>query len=82
MFAVDGQYNREFLSGQVTRPEDILITPDGEILIADMWKNRVAIFNTSGDLLHKLDVPLPNGLANATNGKLMVTGHDGVYIIT
>ena len=81
VFSVNGQYNRELLRGQVGGPEDILITPDGEVLIADR-RNRVAIFNTSGDLLHRLDVPLPRCLAINTNSELLVTGKDGVCVFT
>ena len=83
VFSVNGQYNRELLRGQVRAPNDILITPDGEVLIADMgWNNSVAIFNTSGDLLHRLDVPYPRGLAINTNSELLVTGEDGVCVFT
>ena len=82
VFSVNGQYNRELLRGQVRRPNDILITPDGEVLIADLVNNRVAIFNTSGDLLHRFDVPYPFGLAINTNSELLVTGEDGVCVFT
>ena len=85
VFSVNGQYNRELLRGQVSGPRDILITPDGEVLIADYWNwgnSRVAIFNTSGDLLHRLDVPYPYGLAINTNSELLVTGGDGVCVFT
>ena len=82
VFSVNGQYNRELLRDQVTRPEDILITPDGEVLIADSLNLRVAIFNTSGDLLHRFDVPSPTGLAINTNSELLVTGEGGVYVFT
>ena len=80
VLSVNGQYNRELLRGQVRGPMDILITPDGEVLIAD-W-NGVAIFNTSGDLLHRLDVPGPTGLAINTNSELLVTGVDRVCVFT
>ena len=82
VFSVNGQYNRELLRGQVRGPEDILITPDGEVLIADFLNHRVVIFNTSGDLLHRLDVPVPRGLAINTNSELLVTGKDGVCVFT
>ena len=82
VFSVNGQYNRELLRGQVWAPEDILITPDGEVLIADLGNHRVAILNTSGDLLHRLDVPRPTGLAINTNSELLVTGEDGVCVFT
>ena len=82
VFSVNGQYNRELPRDQVRGPDDILITPDGEVLIADSWNNRVAIFNTSGDLLHRLDVPGPYGLAINTNSELLVTGKDGVCVFT
>ena len=83
VFSVNGQYNRELLRGQVWWPHDILITPDGEVLIADLGNNRVAIFNTSGDLLHWLvPVPGPRGLAINTNSELLVTGGGGVYVFT
>ena len=81
VFSVNGQYNRELLRDQVRAPNDILITPDGEVLIADR-RNRVAIFNTSGDLLHRFDVPWPRGLAINTNSELLVTGEDGVCVFT
>ena len=81
VFSVNGQYNRELLRDQVWWPNDILITPDGEVLIAD-WESRVAIFNTSGDLLHRLDVPDPFGLAINTNSELLVIGEDGVCVFT
>ena len=80
VFSVNGQYNRELPRDQVRGPNDILITPDGEVLIADGWNNRVAIFNTSGDLLHRLDVRGPRGLAINTNSELLVTGEDGVCV--
>ena len=82
VLSVNGQYNRELPRGQVSGPHDILITPDGEVLIADLWNHRVAIFNTSGDLLHRLDVPGPSGLAINTNSELLVTGKDGVCVFT
>ena len=82
VFSVNGQYNRELLGGQVWGPNDILITPDGEVLIAEWGNNRVAIFNTSGDLLHRLDVPYPLGLAINTNSELLVSGKDGVCVFT
>jgi sugar lactone lactonase YvrE len=82
VFSVNGQYNRELLRGQVRGPEDILITPDGEVLIADLGNHRVDIFNTSGDLLHRLDVPGPRCLAINTNSELLVTGEDGVCVFT
>ena len=82
VFSVNGQYNRELLRDQVWWPNDILITPDGEVLIADWGNNRVDIFNTSGDLLHRLDVPGPTGLAINTNSELLVTGEDGVCVFT
>ena len=82
VFSVNGQYNRELLRDQVRWPNDILITPDGEVLIADWVNHRVAIFNTSGDLLHRLDVPYPHGLAINTNSELLVSGGDGVCVFT
>ena len=82
VFSVNGQYNRELLRDQVRAPRDILITPDGEVLIADLGNHRVDIFNTSGDLLHRLDVPDPRGLAINTNSELLVTGVDGVCVFT
>ena len=89
VFSVNGQYNRELLRDQVKWPMDILITPDGEVLIADSlnhhdmgWNNSVAIFNTSGDLLHRLHVPDPRRLAISTNSELLVTGKDGVCVFT
>ena len=82
VFSVNGQYNRELPRDQVRVPMDILITPDGEVLIADMGGSGVAIFNTSGDLLHRLDVPRPRGLAINTNSELLVTGVDGVCVFT
>ena len=82
VFSVNGQYNRELLRGQVWRPEDILMTPDGEVLIADSLDNSVDIFNTSGDLLHNLDVLYPTGLAINTNSELLVSGEDGVCVFT
>ena len=82
VFSVNGQYNRELPRGQVRRPNDILITPDGEVLIADSLNLHVAIFNTSGDLLHRLDLPYPRGLAINTNSELLVTGEDGVCVFT
>ena len=82
VFSVNGQYNRELLRDQVWRPTDILITPDGEVLIAEWGNNRVVIFNTSGDLLHRLDVPGPRRLAINTNSELLVTGKDGVCVFT
>ena len=82
VFSVNGQYNRELLRGQVRAPDDILITPDREVLIADLLNLRVAIFNTSGDLLHRLDVPGPRCLAINTNSELLVTGKDGVCVFT
>ena len=82
VFSVNGQYNRELPKGQVGWPNDILITPDGEVLIADRLTHHVAIFNTSGDLLHRLDVPDPFGLAINTNSELLVTGGDRVCVFT
>ena len=82
VLSVNGQYNRELLKDQVRWPIDILITPDGEVLIADLGNHSVAIFNTSGDLLHRLDVPVPRGLAINTNSELLVTGKDGVCVFT
>ena len=82
VFSVNGQYNRELLRDQVGGPSGILITPDGEVLIADLLNHHVAIFNTSGNLLHRLDVPDPRGLAIKTNSELLVTGWDGVYVFT
>ena len=82
VFSVNGQYNRELPGDQVWEPSDILITPDGEVLIADRGNHHVAIFNTSGDLLHRLDVPDPRGLAINTNSELLVTGKDGVCVFT
>ena len=82
VFSVNGQYNRELLRGQVRGPRDILITPDGEVLIADGGNHRVDIFNTSGDLLHTLDVPRPRCLAINTNSELLVTGEDGMCVFT
>ena len=83
VFSVNGQYNRELLRGQVRRPRDILITPDGEVLIADLGNNRVDIFNTSGDLLlHWFGVPGPSCLAINTNSELLVTGVGGVCVFT
>ena len=46
--------------------------------MTDWGNSRVDIFNTSGDLLHRLDVPHPSGLAISTNSELLVTGKDGV----
>ena len=80
--SVNGQYNGELLRGQMGAPQDILITPDGEVLVADLLNCHVAIFNSSGDLLHWLDVPGPTNLAIATNNELLVTGEDGVYVFT
>ena len=82
VFSVNGQYNRELPRGQVWAPSYILITPDGGVLIADRGNNRVAIFNTSGDLLHRLDVPGLHCLAINTNSELLVSGEDGVCVFT
>ena len=82
VFSVNGQYNRELLRDQVGWPMDILITPDGEVLMADLLNHRVAIFNTSGDLLHRLDVPGPRCLAINTNSELLVIGEYGVCVFT
>ena len=78
VFSVNGQYNRELLKRQVRWPQDILIIPNGEVLIADRWNNHIHIFNISGDLLHRLDVPRPCGLAIHTNSELLVAGEGGL----
>ena len=85
VFSVNGQYNRQFQRGQVEGPSDILITPDGEVLIADLGNSRVDIFNTSnasGYLIHWLEVHWSQCLAINTNSELLVTGKGGVYVFT
>ena len=74
VFSPDGVFQREFGKGQLNYPRDILITADGHVLVADSENNRVVIFDTTGQVIHSIQVGHgPFGLAIDHNGDLLVT---------
>ena len=74
VFSANGVYQRQFGEGHLRYPLDIIITADRHMIVADQSNNRVAIFDTMGQLLHSFQVgSSPRGLAIDHNGDLLVT---------
>ena len=84
VFTADGVYKREFGKDQLKKPRDLVITADGDVLVADQDNNRVAVFNSRGNVnnfVHSFEVKDPLGLAIDGNGDILVTDSSNNQVV-
>ena len=81
VFTLEDRYVSEFGTDQLKCPRCITVTSDGSVLVAD--KDRVAVFDKKGKLVHSIAVEHPTGLAIDSRGDLLVTSYKSkcVYYI-
>ena len=72
VFTLEGQYVRDFDTGQLKCPCGLTVTSDGSVLVADSNNNRIAVFDKKGELVHSIAVEDPTGLAIDSRGDLLV----------
>ena len=79
VFTLEGQYVREFGTGQLKYPHGLTVTSDGSVLVADKGNDRVALFDKEGKLIHSFTVERPTNVTVGSRGntKLMVTSETG-----
>ena len=74
VFTPEGVYKRDFGKEELRNPLDILITADNNVLVADQSNSRIAIFSTTGQLIHSFAVgTYPYAVAVDYNGDLLVS---------
>ena len=74
---LEGQFVREFGTGQLKDPRGLTVTADGSVLVADYSNNCVAVFDKKGELIHSFAVENPTYLAVDSRGDLLVTSNQG-----
>ena len=74
VFTPEGVYKREFGKEKLCNPHDILITTDNNVLVADQIYSHIAIFSTTGQLIHSFTVgTYPYAVAIDYSGGLLVS---------
>ena len=78
VLTLQGKYIRKFGKGQLSNQHKLLFSRDKHVLVADLWNNRVAIFNQDGIFLSSLPcAEYPLGLAVDKKGDLLVACFTG-----
>ena len=75
VFTLEGQYVRDFDTGQLKGPYGLTVTSNGRVLVANRGKNRIAVFDKKGELIHSIAVEDPTGLATDSRGDLLVASY-------
>ena len=77
----NGQFKREFGKGELRSARDLVITADGDVLVADYSNNCVAVFDSCGNLVHSFNVNNPFGLAIDSDGDILVTDSGNKQVV-
>ena len=77
VFTLEGQFVREFGTGQLKCPRGLSVTSDGSVLVADDISNCVAVFDKKGGLVHSFAIEQPTSVIVDSRGKLLVVSKNG-----
>ena len=71
VFTLEGQYVREFGTGQLKGPCGLTVTSDGSVMVADSRNDCIVVFDNKRKV-HSIAVKDPKGLATDSRGDLLI----------
>jgi len=80
-YDLEGNYVRSIGESQLSSPEGMFITPNGNIYVAEFWENRILVLDSDGTYLNSFGTSgnLPGQLYEPTD--VLVAENGDVYVV-